>query len=113
MFVEPLIVPDTVSDPADVVTVQSPVCALGLDSTALTQTCVASMRESVMSVGREDTLFFETSITPIFCPVKLRSSDIVFIYAPFYGATHPRFAKSVVTVALMSVSVLSALPLMS
>lgn len=108
-FIEPLIS----ADPADVVTVQSDVCANGLESTALTQTCVARMRELEIVAGRELTPVVDTSITPIFFPVKLNSSDIVFIYVPFYGATHPSDANNVVTDESISVSVLSALPLIS
>ena len=68
MSVVPLIadVPLMTAEPADVVTVQSAVCADGLDSTAFTQTCVASMRGLVIVAGREDTFEADTSMTPIF-----------------------------------------------
>ena len=114
MSVVPDIVPEIVRLPAEVVTVQSPACAAGLDSVAFTHLCVASMLLSVIVVGSDDTLDFDTVTTPIYLPMKLSNEDKVFIHSPFYdGAVHPSAVNSVLTDESMSVSTLSALPDMS
>lgn len=64
MFVVPEIEPAMVRLPADVVTVQSPVCALGLLSTQLTTSIVAVICESVMVVESDDTELLLTFTTP-------------------------------------------------
>lgn len=53
MFVVPLIDPLMVSDPADVVTVQSAVCAEGVDRTELTTTWFAVMFALLIVCGSE------------------------------------------------------------
>ena len=52
ILVEPDCDPDMVRLPFDVVTVQSPVCALGLDSTECMTSMLAVIFELVMVIGR-------------------------------------------------------------
>ena len=81
MSVLPLIVPDMVADPFAVVTVQSPVCADGFDSTAFTHTWSSSIAALVMVAGSDDTFDVLTSTTPIFEPMNLNNDDNVFTYS--------------------------------
>ena len=67
MFVVPEIEPDIVRLPFEVVTVQSPVCALGLDSTQWMHSISDVIAEFVMIVRSEDTddlLTFSTGNIP-------------------------------------------------
>ena len=64
MSVVPLIEPAIEREPFDVVTVQSPVCAAGFDNVLATTTCFDVMLESEIEVDNEETLDFETTITP-------------------------------------------------
>ena len=64
MSVVPLIEPAIESDPFDVVTVQSPVCAAGFDNVLATTTCFDVMFASVIVVDNADTPVFDTTMTP-------------------------------------------------
>ena len=76
--------PDMVACPAvSVSTVQSPVCADGLERTQLVHTCFVRMLASVIVIGRLDTPVLVNSRTPICLPIKFSNEDNVFIYPPF------------------------------
>lgn len=83
--VEPLIDPDTVRLPADVVTVQSPVCADGVPSSELTTTMSLVMSAFEIVSGSEEkdgTVTTNTAISEML-GVKMSVTSVTAIFVVF------------------------------
>lgn len=92
MAVEPLIEPEILTEPADVVTVQSPVCAEGFDRTELMTTCFVEILELLIVCGSESNALAETT--------TVRSLLVNSFKVPFVVSSTTRYLSDAVDAVL-------------